>query len=173
MLVLMFRGSRLSAFFRPVFGVFIDAMTCLYLRFQSSSALAAENLFLRKQLAMYVERKQKPRLATDSTRFTLAQLTRLFDWRSALVVVKPDTLVRWHRKGFRLFWSWKSRPRGRPKLPADLRNLIGHMATNNPIWGEERIADELLLKLGIRISPRSVRRYMPPPKGQKLRRSGG
>jgi hypothetical protein len=81
--------------------------------------------------------------------------------------VKPDTLIRCHRKGFRLFWKWKWRG-GRPSIPTDLRKLIVDMATNNPTWGEERIADELLLKLGIRISPRTIRRYMPlPPKGQK------
>jgi putative transposase len=92
-------------------------------------------------------------------------LSGFFDWRSAL---KPDTLVRWHRKGFRLFWKWTSRPRGRPRIPRDLRRLIGDMAMDNPTWGEQRIANELLLKLGIQISPRTVRRYMPaPPKGQK------
>jgi len=70
-------------------------------------------------------------------------------------------LIRWHRKGFRLFWKWKSRPRGRPRIPADLQKLIAEMAVNNSTWGEERIADELLLKIGIRISPRTIRRYMP------------
>src|SRR5262249_2762691 len=126
-----------------------------------SSVLAAENLFLRKQLALYVERKKKPRRATDSARFTLAQLARFFEWRNALTVVKPDTLIRWHRKGFRLFWKWKSRPSGRPRIHVDLRKLILEMGSNNPTWGEERIANELLLKIGIRISPRTVRRYMP------------
>src|SRR5436309_6957448 len=152
---------RILTFVRTVGSVLVDAMTFLYLRLRSSSALAAENLFLRKQLAMYMERKQKRRRATDSARFTLAQLTRFFDWRSALTVVKPDTLIRWHRKGFRLFWKWKSRPSGRPRVPLEVRKLIGEMAENNPTWGEERIADELLLKIGIQISPRTVRRYMP------------
>jgi transposase InsO family protein len=71
------------------------------------------------------------------------------------------TLIRWHRKGFRLFWKWKSHSRGRPRVPAELRRLIVEMATSNPAWGEERIANELLLKIGLRISPRTVRRYMP------------
>jgi putative transposase len=93
----------------------------------------------------------------------LARLSGLFDWRNALTIIKPDTLIRWHRKGFRLFWKRKSRPRGRPLIPAQLRALIVEMATSNPTWGEERIADELLLKIGIRISPRTVRRYMPHP----------
>jgi putative transposase len=71
------------------------------------------------------------------------------------------TLVRWHRKAFRLFWRWKSRSRGRPRIPHQLRLLIIEIATQNRTWGEERIADELLLKIGIRISPRTVRRHMP------------
>jgi putative transposase len=158
------RMSNLSALVelvRNVLSVFIDALVFFRLTLRSPSALAAENLFLRKQLGLYVDRKKKPRRATDSVRFTLAQLMRFFDWRDALTVVKPDTLIRWHRRGFRLFWKWKSRSSGRPWVPADVRKLIVEMATNNPTWGEERIADELLLKIGIRISPRTVRRYMP------------
>jgi putative transposase len=151
----------LLEFVRGVFGVVLDAVTFLYLSLRPASALAAENLFLRKQLGLYIERKTKPRRATDSVRFTLAQLARCFDWRGALTNVKPDTLVRWHRKGFRLFWKWKSHSSGRPRVPADVRTLIVEMATNNPTWGEERIANELLLKIGIQISPRTVRRYMP------------
>ena len=68
--------------------------------------------------------------------------------------------MRWHRQGFRLFWRWKSRP-GRPPIPVDLQVLIRHMAQDNLTWGEERIANELLLKLGLRVSPRTVRKYMP------------
>jgi putative transposase len=78
--------------------------------------------------------------------------------------VKPDTLIRWHRKGFRLFWKWKSRRSGRPRVPVNIRKLIREMAENNATWGEERIANELLLKLGIQISPRTVRCYMPKNK---------
>ena len=129
---------------RTVFGVFVDVLTFFGLLLRSPSALAAENLFLRKQLGLYVERKKKPRRATDSIRFTLAQLAQFFEWRDALTIVKPETLVRWHRKGFRLFWKWKSRSSGRPKIPADVRRLIAEMAMNNPTWGEERIANELL-----------------------------
>jgi putative transposase len=146
---------------RTIFSVFLDALTFIQLCLRPRVAVAAENLFLRKQLSLYVERDVKPRRATDSIRVTLARLCRWFDWREALIVVKPDTLIRWHRKGFRLFWKWKSRPRGRPGVPAQVRKLITEMATDNPTWGEERIADELLLKIGIQISPRTVRRYMP------------
>ncbi len=88
-------------------------------------------------------------------------LSWLIEWRRIVTVVKPDTLIRWHRKGFQLFWRWNSRPPGRPRLPADLQRLIVEMAATNRTWGEERIASELLVKLGIRVSPRTVRRYMP------------
>jgi hypothetical protein len=77
-------------------------------------ALAAENLFLRKQLALYLERKVTPRRASGATRLILVVLPKLFSWREALTIVKPDTLIRWHRRGFRLLWRWKSKPRGRP-----------------------------------------------------------
>jgi hypothetical protein len=85
---------------------------------------------------------------------------------SLLVVVKPETLIRWHRKGFRLFCQWKSGSPGRPAIPANVQRLIATMAAANQTWGEERIAAELLLKLGVRLSPRTVRRYMPshPPR---------
>jgi putative transposase len=157
----MLNRSRGFQFLPCFFHVVIDVLTFLCLNLRSSSALAAENLFLRKQLGLYVERKKKPRRTTDSVRFTLAQLTRFFEWRSVLTVVKPDTLIGWHRKGFRLFWKWKSHSSGRPRIPFDLRKLIVHIASNNPTWGQERIANELLLKIGIRISARTVRRYMP------------
>ena len=153
--------SRSRDLLRCMVSVFLDALIFFCFSLRSSSALAAENLFLRKQLGLYVERKKKPRRAPDSVRFTLAQLSRFFEWRSVLTVVKPDTLIRWHRKGFRLFWKWKSRSNGRPRVPIDLRKLIVHMASNNPTWGEERIANELLLKIGIQISSRTVGRYMP------------
>ena len=141
---------------RTAVGVFWDLLTFFRLTFRTPQAVAAENLFLRKQLALYVERKTKPHHATDAVRFTLAQLSRFFEWRDALTIVKPDTLIRRHRKGFRLFWKWKSRPAGRPRVPLEVRKLIGEMAENNPTWGEERIADELLLKIGIQISPREL-----------------
>jgi transposase InsO family protein len=113
---------------------------------------------------MFQERQIRPRRPDTQLRIALVLLSRLFHWRDALVVVQPQTLVRWHRQGFRLFRRWKSRP-GRPPIPAELRQLIRDMAVNNPSWGEERIANELLLKLGIRVSPRTVRKYMPlrPP----------
>ena len=86
---------------------------------RSRAQLAAENLFLKKQLALYLERQVRPRRADDATRLTLVALSRFVDWRRLLTIVKPDTLLRWHRKDFRLFWRWKSRGPGRPPIPAD------------------------------------------------------
>ena len=148
-----------------------DAARFLRLSLRSPTALAAENLFLRKQLALYQERHVTPRRITDAARLALVWLARWFDWREALAVVQPDTFLRWHRQGFRLFWHWKSTP-GRPPIPADLQALIRRMARENPTWGQERIANELWLKLGLRVSPRTVRKYMPkrpaPGPGQRV-----
>lgn len=132
--------------------VLFDLFELLRLATKTRSALVAENLFLRKQLAMFQERNIRPHRADDSARWLMACLGRLFDWRGALVVVKPDTLIRWHCRGFRLFWRWKSKPVGRPALPKNLQELIRKMAAENPTWGEEHIANELKLKLGIRVS---------------------
>ncbi len=118
--------------FRTIYAVFLDALTFIKLCLMPTTTIAAENLFLRKQLGLFIERKAKPHRATDAIRFTLARLSRLFDWRTALTIVKPDTLIRWHRKGFRLMWKWKSRRRGRPRVPEQLQELITEMATNNP-----------------------------------------
>jgi putative transposase len=157
--------DSLSNVLLTMLDLFLDALRFIRVSLRPRCALAAENLFLRKQLALYLERKAKPRRAKAATKLTLVLLSRLFAWREALTVVKPDTLIHWHRKGFRLFWRWKAKPRGRSRIPAELQKLIVQMADENPTWGEERIAAELLLKLGIRISPRTVRRYMPPDKG--------
>ena len=156
-----------SSIFRPLThrlttlaSVVRDLVHLLVLVSRSRRALAAENLFLRKQLALFQERKLKPHRADDSTRLMMVILGRMFSWRDALVNVKPDTFIRWHRKGFRLLWRWKSRPVGRPRIPIDLRRLIGEMAAENPTWGEERIANELKLKLSIQVSPRTVGKYL-------------
>src|SRR6202140_5469319 len=166
----LFLFTILQHCFRTASLVLLDLGRFVALMARSRSALSAENLFLRKQLALFQERKVKPRRARDSTRWTMATLSRMFPWGNSLMNVKPDTLIRWQRKGFRLFWRWKSKPRGRPRVPAELQKLIVEMANENPTWGEERIAAELLLKLGIRVSPRTVRRYLPSGDGSGTRR---
>ncbi len=159
--------SRFHGFVPTIFRVAADVLRFVSSMWRSHAQLAAENLFLRKQLALYLERNVKPQRADEATRITLVALSRLIGWRRVLTVVKPDTLIRWHRKGFRLLWRLKSSPGGRPRLPAELRELIADMAAANRTWGEERIASELLVKLGIRVSPRTVRRYMPAGNGSK------
>jgi len=158
-----------SHFVFILFRLLQDAIRFLLLGTRSKAALRAENLFLRKQIALYLEREVKPRRADDATRLSMVLLSRLFAWEGALANVKPETFLGWHREGFRLLWRWKSRPRGRPRVPERLQELIFKMAHENPTWGEERIAAELLLKLGIRVSPRTVRRYMPLEGGPRKR----
>ena len=170
-LSLMPNVSSLSNVLLTTFDLLLDALRFMGVSLRPRCALAAENLFLRKQLALYLERKVNPHRAKAPTKLTLVLLSRLFAWREALTVVKPATLIRWHRKGFRLFWRWKSRPRGRPRIPAELQKLIIVMADENPTWGEERIAAEQLLKLGIRISPRTARGLYPPDQGPQRGRA--
>jgi len=155
--------TALQHCFRTAALALLDLGRLVALMARSRSALSAENLFLRKHLALFQERKVKPSRADDSTRWMMAALSRLFNWRGALVAVQADTLVRWHRKGFRLFWRWKSKPTGRPRLPKKLQELIRRMSAENPSWGQERIANELLLKLGIQVSPRTVQKYLNTP----------
>jgi len=124
------------------------------------TAVAAEVLFLRKQLAYYQDHQIRPRRLTDAARLSLVLWSRLFDWKEALAIVTPATFVRWHRKSFKLYWRWKSRG-GRPPLPKEIRQLIARMVRENVTWGEERIADELSLKLGVCVSPQTVRKYWP------------
>jgi putative transposase len=137
-----------------------EGIQFLWLAVSSRAELSAEVLFLRKQLAFYREHQVPPRKLTDAARFSLVLWSQLFHWKAALMIVKPETLIGWHRKGFKLFWRRKSRL-GRPRIPEVLRQLIVRMVRENPTWGEERIAAELSVKLGILVSPRTVRAYWP------------
>src|SRR4029453_14458430 len=134
-----------------------DLLRLLSLTFRSRARLAAENLFLRKQLAHYVERKVPPKRATNATRVALVLLSRFLAWRELLTIVRPDTLVRWHRDLYRLVWGAKYRPLGRPRISVEPPRIIAAMAATNRTWGEERIAAELRLNLGLTVSPRTVR----------------
>jgi transposase InsO family protein len=122
--------------------------------------LVAENLVLRQQLAVLTRpTRKRPRLRRCDRVFWV--LIRLLwqRWGQHLAVVRPETVIRWHRQGWRLFWRWKSRARlGRPRLSAEVRELIAAIARDNPRWGSERLRGELL-KLGIGVSNRSIRRY--------------
>jgi hypothetical protein len=126
--------------------------------------LALENLALRQQLAVWKARQPRPRL-TEMDRIFWIVLSRLWkNWRSSLQVVRPETVVRWHRRGFKLYWAWKSRRRwGRPAIGRDLRDLIRQMSRANPLWGAPRIHGELL-KLGLTVSQATVSKYMLRPR---------
>src|SRR5437870_6462498 len=129
--------------------------------FKTRAALQLENLALRHELSVTHRSVKKPKL-TPLDRLLWALLCGVWpDWRSALIVVKPETVITWHRKGFRLFWTWKVRhgQPGRPSVPKDVRDLIRLMIRANPTWGAPRIHGELL-KLGMNIGETSVSKYM-------------
>ena len=132
---------------------------------RSHAALQLEVLALRHQLQV-LQRARSPRLRlTAADRLLWVWLSRVWNnWRTALVIVKPETVIAWHRRGFRLFWTWKSRRRtGRPTVPSDVRALIRTMSQANPLWGAPRIHGELL-KLGIDVCQATVAKYMVRPR---------
>ena len=129
--------------------------------FKSRRRLEAENLFLRHQLGIAL-RRAPPRLRLHGRdRALLVWITRI--WPSLLdlsEVVKPETILRWHRSGFKVFWRWKSRHRaGRPKIDRELRDLIRRMSMENSLWGAARIHGELLM-LGFEVAQSTVSKYM-------------
>ena len=136
-------------------------------------ALAAsyfESLAVRRQLAVLNRKTPRPRLHPSDRWFWVLISSLWPAWRGALAIVKPATVIGWHRKGFRLFWTWKSRSRrsGRPPVSPEVRGLIRRMCRENPLWGAPRIHGELL-KLGFEVSERTVSRYIlqhPKPPSQ-------
>jgi hypothetical protein len=128
---------------------------------RSRAELIAENVLLRQQLIVASRGVKRPGFR-GYERGLLVLLARLLPrWRDALLLVKPETVLRWHRAGFRLFWRRKSRSAGsrEPRLVPDVIALIKRVAAENRLWGAERIRGELL-KLGIRVAKRTVQRYM-------------
>ena len=128
--------------------------------FRSRSDTALEVLALRQQVA--VLKRQRPRpILNRLDRLFWTSLRRCWPrWAEVLVIVKPKTVVGWHRSGFRLYWRWRSRPRGgRPKITQEIRELIRRLAQDNSDWGAPKIHGELL-KLGFHISERTVARYL-------------
>src|SRR5712691_6800069 len=130
--------------------------------FRTRASMQIEILALRHQLAVLQRRTNKRASLRTADRLLWVMLFRVWaQWRSALVIVKPETVIAWQRKGFRLYWRWKSRAvrSGRPCLSREIRALIRHLSTANPLWGAPRIHGELL-KLGIQISQVTVAKYM-------------
>src|SRR5262249_18297307 len=152
------------------------ALLCFFLAlfalpFKSKGRLEAENAALRRQLIVLQRRVRGRVQLTSGDRLFLVQLYRWFpSVLKAITIIRPATLVRWHRAGFRQYWRWKSRSLGgRPKIAAELRALIGQMSAENPLWGAPRIHGELL-KLGFEVAQSSVAKYMvrrsgPPSQG--------
>ena len=142
--------------------VLASSLTLLRDALRTRVALQAEILALRHQLLVLQRGNKKQRLRlSPADRLLWAWLSRIWpEWKSALRIVKPETVIAWHRKGFRLYWSWKSRRRlGRPAVAAEVRELIRRMSVANPGWGAPRIHGELG-KLGITVSETTVTKYM-------------
>ena len=128
-------------------GVFRAAVLFLRAWFVTRATLAADNLAMRQQLAVFKQSRSRPRLRRWD-RIFWTWLMRLWPgWRSALLIVQPETVVRWHRQGFRLYWCWKSRNQqpGRPKIDAEVRALIRRLSQENPTWGAPRIQSEIAM----------------------------
>ncbi|MGB9411547.1 MAG: hypothetical protein WCB26_10050 [Pseudolabrys sp.] len=136
-------------------------LTVLVSPFRSKSRLEAENVALRHQVVVLRRMVHKRVRLTNSDRWFFIQLYRWFPLvLKVITVIRPETLVRWHRAGFRRYWRWKSRSfGGRPQISAELRTLIRRMSIENPLWGAPRIHGELL-KLGFEVAQSSVAKYM-------------
>src|SRR5262245_17062152 len=130
---------------------------------QTQAAMKAEIIALRHQVIVLQRTQKKKRsMLCPADRWLWVWLSRVWSgWRSALIIVKPETVLGWHRKGFRWYWTWKIRhgQTGRPRISKEIRDLIRTMSRMNELWGAPRIHSELL-KLGIHVSPATVAKYM-------------
>lgn len=142
--------------------------------FRSRAELEAENLVLRQQVNVLLRRMPKRPDLNNTDRFLFVWIYRWFpSILGAVAIVRPETIIRWHRAGFRAYWRWRSRNRvGRPKVSAELRTLIGEMSRANPLWGAPRIHGELL-KLGFDVAQSTVARYICAAVGGDRLRAGG
>ena len=128
---------------------------------KSHAQLQIENAYLHKQIEILIRSKNKVKLRKSDKIFMTIIMKLLSNWKKNLFVVKPETVIKWHRQGFKLFWKWKSRNNsGRPKIDPRIRALIHQLAKENPLWGAPRIHGELM-KLGYFVSEATVYRYMP------------
>lgn len=139
-------------------------LQALFAVFRSRESLILENAALRHQIEVLQRNTRRPELKWRDRAFWDVISGIWTDWRGALFIVRPETVVRWHRHGFRFYWKWKSRYQwpGRPKAPREVRDLICQMSIVNPLWGAPRIHGELL-KLGIKVSQATVSKYMIKP----------
>jgi transposase InsO family protein len=144
----------------PVRGLVVDLA-------RSRGSLIAENLLLRQQLLVLKRQTRRPRFNQIDRVVLLGASAMTGAWRDAILLVKPDTILRWHRRAFQIFWRWRSRPtRSSPRISRETIELIRRMAAENRLWGTERIRGELL-KLGIRVAKRTIQRYLDCAKGPR------
>jgi len=133
--------------------------------FVSRSNLILENLALRQQLTAQQRTIKRPKLKSKD-RVLWTWLSRIWpEWKSALIIVKPETVIKWNRQGFKLYWRWRSRTNkvGRPRIPKKIRNLIRQMSHENLTWGAPRIESELKL-FSLEVADSTVAKYMITPK---------
>jgi putative transposase len=150
--------------FRATNALLASIVSSLIFSFRSRLALQAEILALRHQLNVLQRSTDARRQLRNSDRVFGVCLSQLWpNWCSALLIVKPETVIRWHRQGFRIYWRWKSRRPGRPDAAREIRELIRKMCLSNPTWGAPRVHGELL-KLGIDVSQSTVSKYMVRPR---------
>ncbi len=116
---------------------------------KSSDSLVIENLALRQQLAAYDRCQKRVHVKPQERIFWVALSKAWASWRSALIMVKPATVIAWHRRGFQRYWRWRSRKPGRPPIPMEHIALIRRISSDHPEWGEDKIAEELAIKLGV------------------------
>jgi hypothetical protein len=150
-----------------VLEIILSFLIAIRVFFRSRSDTALEILALRQQVAVLKRKRRRPKLNSMDRLFWTALRQCWSRWTDVLVLVKPDTVIGWHRAGFRLYWRWRSRPRGgRPKITEEIRLLIRRLAQENQGWGAPKIHGELQ-KLGFVVSERSVARYL-----RSIRRRG-
>jgi putative transposase len=144
-------------------------LVMLKLLLKSRQEIILENLALRQQLIVQQRTIKKPRIK-NTDRIFWVWLSRIWNnWKSALIVVKPETVIRWHHKGFKLYWQWKSRRVGRPSINWELIKLIRKLQKENPLWSAQRIQGELA-KLGYSVCDNTVAKYMRKPKANPDKR---
>jgi hypothetical protein len=133
--------------------------------FRSRASLVIENVCLRQQLVVLRRRQSRPRICDADRCFWVLACRWFAAWRGSLLIVKPETVLRWHRRGWKAYWRWRSSrtgKAGRHPIAPELRALIRHMAAENRLWGQRRIQAELA-RLGFQVSARSVAKYMRRP----------
>lgn len=136
-------------------------MLFLLTSIRSKTQLQLENVYLRKQIEILKRSSTTCEIENYDRLFFAVLKNLIFNWKNNLYIIKPETVIKWHRKGFKLYWTIKSRKKnGKPKIDEEIRILIRQMALENPMWGVPRIHGELL-KLGDKVSKSTVHRYMP------------